>query len=100
MTINALLRVAIGKLQVHEETHDGKLHGCKGRGDRWWVISAQRNDQWQLGWMRYILQAIWRQWMVLFDTFNHHQIEGSSKKEMLENGYSMLPMIQIMFLAK
>jgi len=34
MTINALLRVAIGKLQVHEETHDGKLHGCKGRGDR------------------------------------------------------------------
>jgi hypothetical protein len=38
--------------------------------------------------------------MVLFDTFNHHQIEGSSKKEMLENGYSMLPMIQIGFLAK
>jgi len=34
MTINALLRVAIGKLQVHEETHDGKLHGCKRRGDR------------------------------------------------------------------
>jgi hypothetical protein len=34
MTINALLRVAIGKLQVHEETHDGKLHGCKGKGDR------------------------------------------------------------------
>jgi len=34
MTINALLRVAIGKLQVHEETQDGRLHGCKLRGDR------------------------------------------------------------------
>jgi hypothetical protein len=32
MTINALLRVAIGKLQLHEETRDGKLHGYKGRG--------------------------------------------------------------------
>jgi hypothetical protein len=38
--------------------------------------------------------------MALFDTLDHHQIEGSSKKEMLQDGYSMLLMIQIGFSAK
>jgi hypothetical protein len=38
--------------------------------------------------------------MALFHTFDHHQIEGSSKKEMLHDGYSMLLMIHIGILAK